>query len=297
MKRIFVEPKFKPYCYSLQLIWMEFLFHMFIYSALNFYPSFICINFLRNGVYPWNQNFKCLKCHLWQKAYLRLMAQRLDFNLDGFQFISLQQSFFLGYQACLSHRLLSDFFPVCFWNLITDYPTAPEDSPPILTLRTPPIRSPRRIPPINHTRIEKTSRRKSISKKCGIPARTKIYTLAEIQLATNSFSEENLLGEGSLGSVYKAEFPNGQVQLTLNHIFSHLTITSKLNISRRLFDWFFFGSDFGCEEHQYGGTFFQWRRTIYGCDLDCFPFEAPKYCNAYWLLYRTWTASSCVRVC
>lgn len=202
---------------------------------------------------------------------------------------------------CLIDYFVSDFFPVCFLNLITDYSTAPEESPPILTLRTPPIRSPRRIPPINHTRIEKTSRRKSFSKKCGILARTKIYTVAELQLATNSFSEGNLLGEGSLGSVYKAEFPDGQVQLTLNHIFPHLTIIFKLNISRRLFDrlifFFFFDSDFGCEEHQYGGTFFQWRRTIYGCDLDCFPFEAPKYCNAYWLLYRTWTSSSCVRVC
>ncbi|XP_075639552.1 protein STRUBBELIG-RECEPTOR FAMILY 2 [Castanea sativa] len=97
-----------------------------------------------------------------------------------------------------------------------DYSTAPEESPTILTLRTPPIRSPRRIPPINHTRIEKTSRRKSFSKKCGIPARTKIYTVAELQLATNSFSEENLLGEGSLGSVYKAEFYDGQILAVKN---------------------------------------------------------------------------------
>ena len=41
----------------------------------------------------------------------------------------------------------------------------------------------------------------------------KVYTLAELQLATSSFSEENLLGDGSLGSVYKAEFPDGQVIL------------------------------------------------------------------------------------
>ncbi|KAE8689990.1 DRT111 protein [Hibiscus syriacus] len=34
--------------------------------------------------------------------------------------------------------------------------------------------------------------------------------VAELQLATNSFSEENLLGEGSLGPVYRAEFPDGQ---------------------------------------------------------------------------------------
>ncbi|KAE8725796.1 DRT111 protein [Hibiscus syriacus] len=36
------------------------------------------------------------------------------------------------------------------------------------------------------------------------------YTVAELQLATNSFSEENLLGEGTVGPVYKAELPDGQ---------------------------------------------------------------------------------------
>lgn len=44
-----------------------------------------------------------------------------------------------------------------------------------------------------------------------MPIGVKLYTVAELQLATNFFSEHNLLGEGSLGSVYKAEFPNGKV--------------------------------------------------------------------------------------
>jgi hypothetical protein len=43
------------------------------------------------------------------------------------------------------------------------------------------------------------------------PVSANIYTLTELQLATNNFGEENLLGEGSLGSVYRAEFQNGQV--------------------------------------------------------------------------------------
>ncbi|XWS18170.1 hypothetical protein CRYUN_Cryun32bG0019400 [Craigia yunnanensis] len=34
------------------------------------------------------------------------------------------------------------------------------------------------------------------------------YTVASLQTATNSFSQEFLIGEGSLGRVYKAEFPN-----------------------------------------------------------------------------------------
>lgn len=39
------------------------------------------------------------------------------------------------------------------------------------------------------------------------------YTVAALQTATNSFSQENIIGEGSLGRVYKAEFPRGKVYL------------------------------------------------------------------------------------
>lgn len=44
--------------------------------------------------------------------------------------------------------------------------------------------------------------------------------MADLQLATNSFSEHKLLGEGSLGSVYKAEFLDGQVQTQHNKAFA-----------------------------------------------------------------------------
>lgn len=44
-----------------------------------------------------------------------------------------------------------------------------------------------------------------------MPIGATLYTVAELQLATNSFDRSNFLGEGSLGSVYKAEFPDGQV--------------------------------------------------------------------------------------
>ncbi|KAL0321109.1 UNVERIFIED_CONTAM: protein STRUBBELIG-RECEPTOR FAMILY 8 [Sesamum radiatum] len=36
-------------------------------------------------------------------------------------------------------------------------------------------------------------------------------SFAALQTATNSFSQENLIGEGSLGRVYRAEFPNGKI--------------------------------------------------------------------------------------
>ncbi|XP_004306215.1 PREDICTED: protein STRUBBELIG-RECEPTOR FAMILY 2-like [Fragaria vesca subsp. vesca] len=38
----------------------------------------------------------------------------------------------------------------------------------------------------------------------------------ELQKATNSFTEEKFLGQGSLGSVYKAEFPDGQISVVKN---------------------------------------------------------------------------------
>ncbi|KAG5522269.1 hypothetical protein RHGRI_034451 [Rhododendron griersonianum] len=52
--------------------------------------------------------------------------------------------------------------------------------------------------------------RRSFSKKQKIPISAKVYTMAELQSATNGLSEENFLGEGSLGSVYKADLPNRQ---------------------------------------------------------------------------------------
>ncbi|KAJ0018880.1 hypothetical protein Pint_10699 [Pistacia integerrima] len=39
------------------------------------------------------------------------------------------------------------------------------------------------------------------------------FTIATLQQCTNSFSEENFIGEGMLGSVYIAELPDGKVEL------------------------------------------------------------------------------------
>ncbi|XP_028777566.1 protein STRUBBELIG-RECEPTOR FAMILY 2 [Neltuma alba] len=92
---------------------------------------------------------------------------------------------------------------------IETFPTAPEESP-----RTPPFNSasllgPRLLPPLLHNRAEDTSRR-SFSRRRRFSGRTKVYSVGELQLATDSFSEGNFLGEGSLGPVYRALFPNGQ---------------------------------------------------------------------------------------
>lgn len=87
--------------------------------------------------------------------------------------------------------------------------TAPEDSSEVSAISSPPQIDPKYLPPLR-TRTVRISRR-SFSRKSRIPIGTKIYSVAELQAATDSFSEPNLLGEGSLGSVYKAEFPGGQI--------------------------------------------------------------------------------------
>ncbi|KAL6580837.1 hypothetical protein OROMI_006760 [Orobanche minor] len=84
------------------------------------------------------------------------------------------------------------------------------DSPHMLAFSSSPMITPSRLPPFRAKTL-KVSRRKSFSKSKTIIG-AKAYTVAELQIATNNFSEENLIGEGSLGSVYRAEFPDGTVQ-------------------------------------------------------------------------------------
>ncbi|KAL3643406.1 hypothetical protein CASFOL_014221 [Castilleja foliolosa] len=40
---------------------------------------------------------------------------------------------------------------------------------------------------------------------------TKMFTIASLQQCTNSFSQENLIGRGTLGMVYRAQLPDGKV--------------------------------------------------------------------------------------
>jgi len=51
----------------------------------------------------------------------------------------------------------------------------------------------------------------STAKKAKVSVTATSYTVAALQVATNSFCQDSLLGEGSLGRVYKADFPNGKV--------------------------------------------------------------------------------------
>ena len=109
---------------------------------------------------------------------------------------------------------LASFFQILSnsFSVIDGSSTAPEEGLQSLPLSSQFMGCSRPIPILNHTRTEKFSGRKGFSNRCRLPVRTKIYTLAEVQSTTNNFSQENLLGEGSLGAVYRAEFPDGQVK-------------------------------------------------------------------------------------
>ncbi|KAG0479497.1 hypothetical protein HPP92_010136 [Vanilla planifolia] len=50
-----------------------------------------------------------------------------------------------------------------------------------------------------------------VKKAKSAPFKTTMYSVADLQMATDSFSVDNLIGEGSLGRVYRAQFTGGKV--------------------------------------------------------------------------------------
>ncbi|XVF74212.1 hypothetical protein PTKIN_Ptkin13bG0092300 [Pterospermum kingtungense] len=80
------------------------------------------------------------------------------------------------------------------------------DSPASINLRPPPID---RHKSFDEEEISK----KPIVVKKAVPAPKNVtsYSIADLQMATGSFSVENLLGEGSFGRVYRAQFDAGKV--------------------------------------------------------------------------------------
>lgn len=65
-------------------------------------------------------------------------------------------------------------------------------------------------PPAEKLVIERVPTSGSV-KRMMSPITATSYTVASLQTATNSFNQEFIIGEGSLGRVYRAEFPNGKV--------------------------------------------------------------------------------------
>ncbi|KAK9706367.1 hypothetical protein RND81_07G119500 [Saponaria officinalis] len=66
-------------------------------------------------------------------------------------------------------------------------------------------------PPAEDVPVDKVYGKNGSIKRVKSPITATSYTVASLQTATNSFSQENIVGEGSLGRVYRAEFSNGKV--------------------------------------------------------------------------------------
>lgn len=56
-----------------------------------------------------------------------------------------------------------------------------------------------------------------VKKTVTAPINVTAYSIADLQVATGSFSVENLLGEGSFGRVYRAQFNDGKVHFLPNN--------------------------------------------------------------------------------
>lgn len=106
-------------------------------------------------------------------------------------------------------HLFSLCFPPCAFSAECSS-TAAECSPHLALINSPPGIRPWHLPPVR-TKAFKVYRR-SFPKNTIIPICAKLYSVAELQVATSSFSKDNLLGQGSLGSVYRAEVPDGEVK-------------------------------------------------------------------------------------
>lgn len=63
-----------------------------------------------------------------------------------------------------------------------------------------------------------------VKKTVSAPVDVQSYSVADLQIATGSFSVDHLVGEGSFGRVYRAQFDDGKVFL------SHYSFNSTLYI-------------------------------------------------------------------
>lgn len=102
----------------------------------------------------------------------------------------------------------------------------PSPPPPMPFQSSPPhrIEVTELVPPVNlkpPPKIEKVkaveedgfSNKPVVTKKSSMSSiKATVYSVADLQIATDSFSIDNLIGEGTFGRVYRAQFNDGKVQ-------------------------------------------------------------------------------------
>lgn len=90
------------------------------------------------------------------------------------------------------------------------------DAPVTINLRPPPIERHKSFDDDDYAK-------KPVVKKKNVTAPINVtsYSVADLQMATGSFSVDNLLGEGSFGRVYRAQFDDGKVYFLPNMSLVH----------------------------------------------------------------------------
>jgi len=64
----------------------------------------------------------------------------------------------------------------------------------------------------NHSFDDDDIASKPVAKKSNAaPVKATVYSVADLQMATDSFNMDNLIGEGTFGRVYRAQFSDGKV--------------------------------------------------------------------------------------
>ncbi len=132
------------------------------------------------------------------------------------------------------------------------------------------------------------------------------FSVADLQAATNSFAQENLIGEGSLSRVYRGDFPNGQVPWILLSHESSLGIIMGRRVESSWTSWTSFTSRkngiFSCagicsEEARYICCTIAKQRRVSQC---CVHYGSSAACKHHWaggLLCWAWTALAGLPVC
>lgn len=80
-----------------------------------------------------------------------------------------------------------------------------------LNLRPPPVDRNKSFDDEDSTRKPLTVKKSMVV----VPSHVRVYSVADLQIATGSFSVDNLLGEGTFGRVYRAEFDDGKVKIII----------------------------------------------------------------------------------
>ena len=103
---------------------------------------------------------------------------------------------------------------VRFYNIVEMKPVQEATTVEVESLPSPAAVNLKPPPKIerNHSFDDDDIASKPVAKKStAAPVKATVYSVADLQMATDSFNMDNLIGEGTFGRVYRAQFSDGKV--------------------------------------------------------------------------------------